>query len=95
MKRQLVISYKNLPIRLPIGGTLIVWLLLDRYQIRGPGRVLAGVLLALRWIALVARALLVELQIDVFAPLKNSKPAVRGVDESSEAPAARPAAVSD
>jgi hypothetical protein len=64
MSRPKVIAFKNLPTRLPFGGTAIVWLLLDRLAIRG---VWAGVIWTLWAIvaAIAVMAFFLQEQVDV------------------------------
>lgn len=53
MKVQKVLSYKNLPTKLPVQLTIIWWLLLDRLNAPEWGWAVSGTLLALFWITSV------------------------------------------
>lgn len=48
-----VISYKNMPVRLPVGGSCVLYLLLDRFQAPGWVWGVLGTLLAILWIVAV------------------------------------------
>lgn len=60
-----VVKYKNLPARLPVWPTIVLWLLLDR--LRAPGWVwgVCGTITALGWLGSLAQ-LLYQKETDIF-----------------------------
>lgn len=60
-----VISYKNMPVRLPVGGTCVLYLMLDRFQAPGWVWGVLGTLLAILW-GIVVHRLFAQKQIELF-----------------------------
>ena len=56
MKKRKVIAQKNFSMRSPLMPTVVVWLLLDRFQAPGWVWGVVGTLVAILWIAFVAQA---------------------------------------
>jgi hypothetical protein len=71
MKDLKVIAWKNLPTRLPIWGSLVVWLTLDRLHAPGWVYGAAGAVVGIIWIICIV-LLIHEKQVDIFEPRSRS-----------------------
>jgi hypothetical protein len=67
-----VIKYRNLPTKLPIGSTAVVWLLLDRFQAPGWVWGAVGVICLATWAAVIYQ-IWIEDGVDIFAEGKDDK----------------------
>lgn len=72
MKSVKVISYKNLPVRIPIGMGVVLWLFLDRLQVPAWVYAVAFTLYGILFIGCVA-ALFSQTTVDILGS-KNSPP---------------------
>jgi len=67
-----VISYRNLPVRLPFVGTAVGWLLLDRFHAPGWVWGIAATLCAIMW-AVSIFLLVAEETVDIFLSDKTAE----------------------